>query len=393
MTIQLKSTASGQLAGYTVQYFRALLHLLRCEIGESVSIEHLGDVAVFQNDGRLLMEEDKSSINDNPVGDLSSDLWKTLYNWIQFLVDANVKVANCHFLLYVVSPFAPRSLLAKFSSANNQKSVNEAIQKAKQTVETSSSAEIRHYAKVVLEDNIKLFRQILLNFEVVTNESEREIVSEIMNAIRSFSMIPENRLEEVKNHYLGWVVNKIIDEIRNKNCPIIDKDEFVRQNLAFINHVRRGSLVDYSLSNQPTQEELEVEALSDKNYIKQLQAIDISREKMIDACSDYFRAGINRHTWIENELISPEEADEFEAKLCSAYKLEKDRIDLEEEGADDKRKGRLLLNACERQQIKIADMDPVDRTIPGTYHHLSDDLKLGWHPQWHSLFFGERSAK
>jgi hypothetical protein len=45
-----------------------------------------------------------------------------------------------------------------------------------------------------------------------------------------------------------------------------------------------------------------------------------------------------------------------------------------------------LLHACEGQQIKIAERDPVDRTIPGTYHHLSDDCRVGWHPQWESMF-------
>ena len=119
----------------------------------------------------------------------------------------------------------------------------------------------------------------------------------------------------------------------------------------------------------------------------------IGKEKMIRACSDYFRAGINRHEWIERALISVEEADEFERKLYSAYEGEKERIDLECFGLSDIDKGRLLLNACERQQVKIADRDPVDRTIPGTYHHLSDDLRLGWHPKWEDMFCTQEENK
>lgn len=382
---EIHSKAPGQLVGYTVQYFRALLHLLQCKMGESVSIEHLGDVAIHQNDERVIFEEDKSSISDNPLGDLSTNLWKTLYNWVQFLVDANIDVSKCRFLLYVISPVAPRSLLASFASANDPKSVNNAICKAKRMVKKSSSEEINRYANAVLKDNIAILRKILVTLEVVVNQSEREIEAEIANEFRS-AMISENRIEEVKNHCLGWVVKKIVHEIRNKRSPIIDKDEFIRQNIAFINQVRAGSLVDYSLSNRPTKDELAAEALSDKNYIRQLQAIDVDQSKMISACSDYYRAGINRQAWIEKELISPEEADEFEAKLCSAYEREKERIELEKSDLCDLKKGRLLLNACEGQQVRIADRDPVDRTIPGTYHHLSDDLKLGWHPQWRMLF-------
>jgi hypothetical protein len=64
----VNSTAPGQLAGYTVQYFRALHRLLQCRPGESVSIEHIGDVAVNQPGGKIVLEEDKSSIAGKSSG-------------------------------------------------------------------------------------------------------------------------------------------------------------------------------------------------------------------------------------------------------------------------------------------------------------------------------------
>ena len=41
----MKSNAAGQLLGYTIQFPRALYHLLRCGPGDAVCIEVLGDVA------------------------------------------------------------------------------------------------------------------------------------------------------------------------------------------------------------------------------------------------------------------------------------------------------------------------------------------------------------
>ena len=386
------SSAAGQLAGYTIQYFRALLRLLQCKMGEAVSIEHLSDVSVIQNDGRLIIEEDKSSINGNPVGDLSINLWKTLYNWIQFLVDSDTDVSKCRFVLYVLAPVAPRSLLVKFNAVRDQKAANAAIQKAQAIVAKSSSEEIVRYANVVLVENRKVFKQLLVNLEVATNKREREIEDEIKNTLLGF-MIPENRLDEITNHCLGWLVKRINGDIHDRKCPIIYKEEFVKGNQAFANCIRSRSLVDYSSSNRPTEDELAEEAMSDKVYVKQLQAIEIGQERMIKACSDYYRASINRQAWIEKDLVSPEEADEFESKLCSAYEQEKERIELENEVSTDVKKGRLLLNACEGQQVRIANQDPVDRMIPGTYHHLSDDLRVGWHPQWRALFCNGENAK
>ena len=220
---------------------------------------------------------------------------------------------------------------------------------------------------------------------MATTKREQDIDEEITKELLG-AMFPENRLDEIKKHYLGWLITRITGDIREKKCPIIYKEEFVKENQAFANSIRSRSLVDYSLSNQPSEEELAEEAISDKVYVRQLQAIAVDQTKMIRACSDYYRASINRQMWIEKELVSPEAADEFEAKLCSAYEHEKERIELENGGLNDVQRGRLLLNACEGQQVRISDRDPVDRTIPGTYHHLSDDLRLGWHPSWENMF-------
>jgi len=386
------TSAAGQLVGYTLQYVRALLRLLQCKIGEAVSVEHLSDVTVHQNDGQLILEEDKSSINGNPVGDLSVNLWKTLYNWVSFLADSNTDVARCRFVLCVVSPIAPRSLLDAFASVKDKKSANVAIQKARKSVDTSSSKEIARYAQVVLHEHRSIFQQLLMRLEVSTNKNEEEIEGEIRNLLKGY-MFPAARLDEIRNHFLSWLMTRICREIRDKRCPIIYKEEFVHENRAFVNSIRSQSLVDYSSSNHPNKEVLAEEAVSDKMYVKQLQAIKVGKEKMIRACSDYYRAGINRHEWIERELISVEEADEFEKKLYSAYEGEKERINLEFLGLSDIDKGQRLLNACERQQVRIADRDPVDRTIPGTYHHLSNDLRLGWHPKWEDMFCTQEENK
>jgi hypothetical protein len=72
----MKSNAPGQLLGYSIQFPRALFHLLTCSPGDSVCVEVLGDVATLKSDGSLLTEEDKSSVVGNPITNKSTDLWK-----------------------------------------------------------------------------------------------------------------------------------------------------------------------------------------------------------------------------------------------------------------------------------------------------------------------------
>ena len=390
--LHMKTVVPGQLAGYTLQYYRALLRLLECKPGESVAIEHIGDVSVSQKDGTLILEEDKSSVSGNPVGDLSINVWKTFHNWILFLQEAKIDVSQCRFVLYVVANVTKPSLLEAFSRAHTSAAINAAIRRARAIVEKSTSAEIRDFGKFVLEDNRKLFQGIVGRLDVQSVERESSLENEIRDALLSM-MVPETRVDEIKDKCLGWLISKVVGEIQSKNSPIVEHNDFRRENAAFFAEFRAGVLSDYSKGQLPDNVVLAAEGQSDKVYVRQLQAIKVSKDKLLQACTDFYRAGINRQMWIERELISQEAAEEFENKLCSAYQNKRERINLLHPQADDIQKGQLLLNDCEGVQERIAGQDVADRTVPGTYQHLSNDLRVGWHPLWESMFRGKEPLR
>src|SRR3989344_6945110 len=95
----MKSNAGGQLLGYSIQYPRALYHLMRCNDGDSVCVECLGDVATVGTDEHVIAEEAKSSISGNPLTNRSSDLWKTFSNWIQAINDHVLDVNKTKFII------------------------------------------------------------------------------------------------------------------------------------------------------------------------------------------------------------------------------------------------------------------------------------------------------
>ena len=388
----VSTTAPGQIVGYSVQYFRALLRLLQCKPGEAVSIEHISDVGVRLRNGNLILEEDKSSISSNPLGDLSLNLWKTFRNWILYLKESKTNVDRCHFVLYVVAPSGKRTLLEAFSKATTPSAATRAIAKARDIVSKSASQDIMAYARIVLEENRTMFRDVICRLDVQSVDSEVMIEEKIRDVFRSW-LISDTRLDESKNHCLGWLISKIVTEIRQHRTPIIEYDDFRRQNSAFFKEVRSGTLIDFSKDQMPDEATLADEGRSDKVYVRQLQAIEVSGEKMMRACSDYYKAEINRQMWIDKEMVSQDAAKDFEGRLCSAYENERERLELSPLDADDIQKGKLLLNACERRQERLAGMDVVDRFIPGTYHHLADECKLGWHPQWRAMFPGKEEKE
>ena len=323
---------------------------------------------------------------------MSLNLWKTFRNWILYLKESKTNVDRCHFVLYVVAPSGKRTLLEAFSKATTPSAATRAIAKARDIVSKSASQDIMAYARIVLEENRTMFRDVICRLDVQSVDSEVMIEEKIRDVFRSW-LISDTRLDESKNHCLGWLISKIVTEIRQHRTPIIEYDDFRRQNSAFFKEVRSGTLIDFSKDQMPDEATLADEGRSDKVYVRQLQAIEVSGEKMMRACSDYYKAEINRQMWIDKEMVSQDAAKDFEGRLCSAYENERERLELSPLDADDIQKGKLLLNACERRQERLAGMDVVDRFIPGTYHHLADECKLGWHPQWRAMFPGKEEKE
>lgn len=89
----------GQFFGYSIQNTRVVAHFLRAQQGQSVSIEHLDDVATHTDVGDLV-ELDKSGLAHNPVTDRSPELWKSLANWVR-AIRAGALKDDTRFLLYV----------------------------------------------------------------------------------------------------------------------------------------------------------------------------------------------------------------------------------------------------------------------------------------------------
>lgn len=89
----------GQFYGYSLQITRVVAHFLRAQQGQSVSLEHLDDVATHMGDG-VIAEQDKSGFTQNPVSDRSVELWKSLANWVRSVRGGALR-SDTKFVLYV----------------------------------------------------------------------------------------------------------------------------------------------------------------------------------------------------------------------------------------------------------------------------------------------------
>ena len=385
----MKSNAPGQLLGYALQFPRALYHLLRSGPGDTVSIEVLGDVAIIESSGDVILEEDKSSIVENPLTDRSTNLWKTFANWIEIINDKKFDVRKTKFILYC-NHSGRRGIIDEFSSAQNQPDARKAIDYAKKElidIEVEHEKGVEHdiwkYYDNVINQHETLLLDIIERFELQVGKGAGydKVRYEIQR-----KLVPEKQIEFLVDKLSGWLQKEVIEKIADRKLAIVSWEEFNRQFLVFIEQIRQRDLIDFTREYPPSKEDVQNQVKTQPCYLKQLDIIGSSEDELIDAVIDFLKANVNRQNWIESEIIDEDIASDFESKLSTFWENKRKHIKLTESRRSEEEQGQLLYIECKMRQETIRGMSPPESTIAGTYHTLANETVIGWHPNWEELF-------
>ncbi len=379
----MKSNAPGQLLGYTIQFPRALYHLLMSGPGDAVCVEVLGDVATLKPDGGAIAEEDKSSIVGNPLTDKSTDLWKTFSNWIEAIKSNDLDVGKTKFILYC-NQSGRNGIVGKFSSAQNQQEARSAIADAKKVLnDIKKDHDIWEYYDFVVNQNEYLLVKVVERFELQIGSAVGydNVRYEIQR-----KHVPESQIDFLMDQISGWLQKVITKKIAARELAIISWEEFDQQFSVLFDRTRRRELLDFTLQYPPKDEDIQSQVKVHPIYLKQLDAIGTTDDDILEAVSDFLRADVNRERWIESGIIDENVASDFETKLINFWKNQRKRIDITENSLTEEDKGQLLLGDCKSRKETISDMSPPCSTIAGTYHALANKPVLGWHPNWEKLF-------
>ncbi|MBE7545551.1 hypothetical protein KsCSTR_13080 [Candidatus Kuenenia stuttgartiensis] len=379
----MKSNAPGQLLGYTIQFPRALYHLLRSGPGDAVCVEVRGDVATLKPDGGVITEEDKSSIVGNPLTDKSTDLWKTFSNWIKAITSRNLGVGKTKFILYC-NQSGRSGIVDKFSSARNQKEAQSAIDDAKKVLnDIKKDHDIWEYYDLVVNQNESLLVKVVERFELQIGSDTG--YDNVRYEIRR-KHVPVSQIEFLMDQISGWLQKVITEKIAARELAIISWEKFDQQFLVLFNRARCRELVDFTLQYPLKDEDIQSQVKVRPVYLKQLDVIGTTDDDILEAVSDFLRADVNRERWIESGIIDEDIASDFETKLNNFWKNQRIRIDITEKSLSEEDKGQLLFRDCKSRAETIRDMSPPCSTIAGTYHALTNKPVLGWHPNWEKLF-------
>jgi hypothetical protein len=374
-------------AGYSLQTTRLTARLLEADPGSILSLEVFDDVGVDLPDGTRIAEQSKLFLDGNPVADRAVGLWKTLSNWVDAVRIGELDPAKTRFELYASKPVSG-SLVEGFSKACSTPDAVKAIEAARQLLwgtppifskKSSLAGSIRDYVNNVLEADEAITRQIILAFTFRQGGGVPQ--KDFEDLIRK-GFLTDEVVKHVADQALGWVKSRTDELLQQGKPAYIERDRFFTEITAFVRRIDRQNIL-CSFAPDPKQEQIDRD-IAAKTYVRQLQIIDLSYEDQIEAVIDYLRASSDRTIWSARGIVHEDSFKEFENGLRKAWKHLKRESDLTYSGQDEVGRGQLLYSKCSLHTAKLQNMELENHFTRGSFHALSNELVIGWHPDYKS---------
>lgn len=380
--------APGQRLGYAVQDTRLLDRLLDAERGEVLSIEVLGDVASEKPDGLVLVEEDKSTLGQNPVGNRAAGLWKSLANWVVAVRDGTLKCDKTLFVLYVTAPKSG-TFVESFHSAATLPEATAAIIKARDALwgaepefprRARVPASLASHLDIVFGIAPSEMARILLRFSLLRGSGRPQV--DLTKKMRKL-LIADDILEDVLHWAIGWVKRRVDGLQEAGQAARLEADEFRSELLATIRALDQRTLLVGSASLVPS--EAVAQEMEGRTYLHQLDLIDSDYNEKLAAATDFLRAASARVGWSKKGWVQKSNFDDFETELSTLWRLQRTNVHVGHADRSDVDQGKLLYARCCTQPAQIAGVQLEGVFIRGSYHALADDLSVGWHPHFDAL--------
>lgn len=377
-----------KMYAYLIQAHHMLYELLDCKKGDFVSVEVFEDVGVEDADGSRKAVQIKSALSDrNPVSDKSTDLWKTMYNWLLAVESGELNIDTVKFCIFI-NVNKTGAIVSKFAGASTFEEAVSAWEIARRDF-FSDDGTIKEMGEGC-KDYILYFFDVArkinacgiiqrFSFEkCIENHSET-----VRNKFESIG-IPNDIVDPVYRGVIGWIDTTVAKLVENKLPIIISYEDYQRQlGTLYREYNQKHSLMPYS--QKPSEEAIQAELQEQRTYIEQLDIIDCEYTEKVEAINDYLRAAIDRTQWADGGYVSMRSLMAYNAELVRTWNLFKRMVLLEKKEVVPEEQGRLIYYKCQEKEINMDAMSVPQFFKNGCYHSLANSLDIGWHPSYKEL--------
>lgn len=371
--------AAGQMLGYLYQVRYALNLLLESEEpGYQISLEKFDDIA-FDRDGTAVqLIQAKHHTNPASLTDSSTDLWRTLNVWFDAISIDRTLLDHTDFVI-ITTAETPDGSAAEFIQKKDYQAAFERLKTVAE--ESNNQTNLRFYGKFKNIDDSILLR-LVKRIRVISSTGDiSDVQKDIQKQIR-YSCKPEHVLLATER-IEGWWFQECVKAL----CSIDPTITTQRQLQAKVYEITR----QYGDDNLPIEfwdlEEVEEAELDPKDrvFLEQLRLLQYQSATLRIALKDYYKASMQRSSWLRQGLVYANELDTYEHRLKDAWEhaFAQMQEDLEDYGSPTEQEkikaGKKLYSRVMDQDIRIRQAVNASYVMQGTYHHLANSLTIGWH--------------
>ncbi len=380
--------ASEQMIGYLYQVRYALNLLLKSDDEQAqISIEKFDDIAFGDDDiPKILIQLKHHTKHYGDLTNSSTDMWRTIKVWIDAIKKSPGLLETTKFMI-ITTASAPDKTASYYLKNNGDRNEKIAFQLLNKVCKESSNKSHLAYYNAFSSLDEKIAMQLLENIIVIDGSSNIiDVESELKREIR-YSCLPKYQ-DLICERLEGWWFKKAIEALTSDD-PIYVSQSQVRSYIVSISK-------EYTPDNLPIDiiniEKLSLENISsnDKIFFEQLKLISMGSNRVRMALRDYYRAFKQRASWVRNDLLYVNELDDYERRLIDEwehcfYAMQDDLAEYENEIAEEikVKSGKELFSNIEKKDIRIREKCSEAFVMRGSYHILSNQLKIGWHTDFY----------
>lgn len=377
-------SAADSALGYLYQCRVALVSTLqRIRAGGdfTVALETLDDV-VFEKEGEApeLLQTKHHRTHCANLTDASPDLWKSFRIWCEGLA-ANTIPAGTSFYLITTSQTSDGS------AAHHLRVVGRDVATARErlhaTAATSTNRDNKSAYEAFLALNEDQQRTLLeAVFVVDSSPTIAELDDRLKAEVRWAA--EKQHLDAFVSRLEGWWFRRAIQQLQARDgSSFILSREIEAQMDDLREQFKRDAL---PIDEDILAATVDASGYQNRVFVQQLRLCNIGAQRVLAAVREYFRAFEQRSRWLREDLLLVGELDRYEQRLIEEWELIFERIkdDLGEETAEEAkvRAAKDVYRWVEESVFPIRASVTEPFVTRGSFHMLSDRLRVGWHPEF-----------
>lgn len=376
--------ALEQALGYLYQFDRATRRLFLADPSViAVGIEHVDDVSIHRNDGSEVREQDKATTGRrNPLADSSIAVWKTLAIWLEYVGHHPEALQHTEFHI-VTNGVVPPTCLAHAINAAKEPTAASRIAAKLLTKAQIVRQGLKPFAQGVRSTNPDTLTALILR-TFVTDRVSPHFGGGIddIQALRLFE--PSMRVA-IFDEASAWIRRRIREGVSNGGLPLIRKDDFDRQIMAIVRHLR----LDPFSPHVPPADSVAPSEHTARGFVKQLEWIELGSDAVHDAIIHYARAEAARMKWTDDAIVSESALLAYQDDLITRWSLIDQKLRRRQWPSPSAQGQAVLEESLEQETVLNGTAMPKVVTC-GTFHALAEftaasPAKVGWHPDFRSL--------